>query len=876
MRTRRQYRTALIFLLFLLFSMIVTTRVYADDETKVAVKLEGRFYELPDNKAYSFGTFKPTEVMSYGKPAVGELVMRGTINKSEPRNGMSAYGVTGNVTFTYTYENNVTDSKREGWYITSDREKKVINKKLDTDILHGALIIQKSYDGAHFEDVTNPVCDFFNQETQGVELYSSSGEDISRGVYYRFIIAYKTVIHDGGFIPTKLRHMEVYDCYVVENSGIISVHNLSLNEEMIENEEYSQESLKHGETLLDQSVTRDGFQIESFSSSYEVKVQKENEDAVIADSSMKFTEDGKYIITTKTKLGKKTEQTIYVFSGGHDRGYATYFGNGFVQGERVFRDGIIPTYARGSKVQILKVGNGVPPLNGSLVDIKTGQTVYSFSGRRDLQSFSLEPGEYKADLYNGDRNAVGSIYHYTFSFKVIDEDANPYVNYHILQTREELKDLSTKHYEVAYPTTLGGFVFVCFDLNSYDEALKYAREIEARFVEKASDGGFYYKSEDNPNHKVKYVDRSELTRVSEKYAKSNVEIDYFNPLDKFTYQTYDNNLLECLEDINTSESIKVFPSQDEKEKMIDRSYYLNDFTFTKAADYDVVAVVAESKNSGEDIPINLDRPVDEQLKETSRYKITESNIYGRIRTYDAVYVNECQTKSVWNIKNSGEESTLEVSAEAMQDENKLHVTADSAYVTDISNEYDEWAIVTIKAPGVYSFENKCLVSELKNLELDKAGSYQICFIDRLGNSYELDIDISGKYDIQNKQKFTHTYAEFYNLLHTNQQDVREDYMDLSVLAEEQKAEEQRKKEESEFESTATAQEGTSGELSNGNDSPKQKSGSKGVMILFGIVAICGAAFFFFKKNGPDSEKLMLTDSGGNQKSDEDEKDESEK
>jgi len=876
MRARKKYRTALILLLFLLFSVTVTTRVYADDETRTSVTLEGRFYEMPDNKAYSFGTSMPTEAMSYGKPAAGKLVMRGTINKSEPRNGMSTYGVIGKVTFTYTYENNITDSKRENWYITSDREKKVINKKLDTDILHGALIIQKSYDGAHFEDVTNPVCDFFNQETQGVELYSSSGEDISRGIYYRFIIAYKTVIHDGGLLPAKRRHMEVYDCFVVENSGIISIHNLSLNEEMIENEEYSQESLKHGETLLDQSVTRDGFQIESFSSSYEVKVQKDNEDAVIADSSMKFTEDGKYTITTKTKLGKKREQTIYVFSGGHDKGYATYFGNGFVQGERVFRDGNIPTFARGSKVQLLKIGNSVPPLNGNLVDIKTGKSVYSFSGRRDLQSFSLDPGEYKADLYNGDKNAVGSIYHYAFSFKVIDEDADPYVNYHTLQTREELKDLSTKHYEVAYPTTLGGFVFVCFDLNSYDDALKYAREIEARFVEKASDGGFYYKSEDNPNHKVKYVDRSELTRVSEKYAKSNVEIDYFNPLDTFTYQTYDNNLLECLEDINTSESIKVFPSQDEKEKMIDRAYYLNGFTFIKAADYDVVAVAAESKSSGEDIPISLGKPVDEQLNETSRYKITESNIYGRIRTYDAVYVNECQTKSVWNIKNGGEESALEVSAKTMQDENRLHITADSAYVTDISNEYDEWAIVTIKAPGIYSFENKCLVSELKNLELDKAGSYQICFIDRLGNSYELDIDISGRYDIQNKQKFTLTYAEFYNHLHTNQQDIREDYMDLSVLAEEQKAEEQRKKEELELESTASAHDSTQEESSNGNDSQKQKSGSKGLMILFGIAAVCGAVVFRFKKKEPDSERLMLTDSGDNQRSDEDEKDETHK
>ena len=345
-------------------------------------------------------------------------------------------------------------------------------------------------------------------------------------------------------------------------------------------------------------------------------------------------------------------------------------------------------------------------------------------------------------------------------------------------TADRLEDLQSKHYEVTYQTTGGGYIYVCFSLDSYEEALRYAREIEGRFVEEASDGGFYYKAEENPNRKVKYYDKIELTRVRENYAKQNVEINYFNAQDSFTYQTYDDNLLECLEQLSLTESIKVFPSQDEKEKLFDRTPYINNFTFIQATEYDVVKVEAECEADGQAYELQFGIPVSKQLTVSSRYHITETNSYGRTTVYDAYFIAGCQTAMTWNIVKDGVESSRNI---ALSDDGAV-IDADTAYVSAIDNGLDSWAIVTVKAPDVYSFEIKCLALEFNNLEFTKSGTYEIEFIDRLGNSYNISLVISGEAAQSDMKPFTVSYATFYNNLYLNKKDTSEDICALSEIS----------------------------------------------------------------------------------------------
>ena len=758
--------------------------VSATEETK-EFKIQGVCYEVKDNNNYKYQDAEAVNKMSFGKEAVGSLYVKGVNLSEDTYNGVKAYGTTGNVTFSYVYDNTLLNASKDNWHIVSDKTKKVAGEKLDADILNGTIIIQKSYDGKTYENAVNPVVNFFDGKTSGKELYKSSGEDTCKGVYYRIIVAYKTEKCSGAFLwidqYDKKRHIEVYDLFVVENSGVISVHNLSVDEELLEMEDYSQELIKKGETLIDGSVTRDGFQIESFTDSYTITVKKDSNQGVIAKSGDKFTSDGKYTITVKTLLGDTKSQTVYVFSGGNDKGYSTYFGENLVQAERVFREGDFPTYARGGQVHVNNVSASVPVLNGYIVDALTDEVVFELDGTRNEQTFLLVPGTYTAVLYNTSLDDAGSFYQYNFTFNVIDEESAPYVNYNNLCSSERLEDLQTKHYEVAYQTTGGGYIYVCFALDSYEEALNYAREIEGRFVESATDGGFYYKAEENPNRKIKYYDQIELTKVRDIYAKQNVEINYFNAADLFSYRTYNNDLLNCLEELSISESIKVFPSQEEKEKLISRTPFINNFTFIQASDYDVVSISALHNETGEIYEIEFGVPVDNQLTESGVYTITETNSYGKTRVYDATFLTECQTQMVWTVVKDEVESVVEIVPENATKGEPLLIEADSAYITKIENLYDEGAIVTVKAPGVYSFEIKCLASEFLNLEFRKAGEYEISFIDRIGNMYKILLVISGDMEYNAMQASTASYTTFYNSIYLNKKDDVEDFYELSDI-----------------------------------------------------------------------------------------------
>lgn len=769
------------FISFLMATIIsFSVSVYAND----SMKIKGSLYEMTTKIDYEYEGLVPLTVTQSEHDFAGELVISGKDILESKYEGTLAYGASGNVSFSFNYD--VEPDNGNGWHIVEDKEKNVLGRKLDDNILRGAMFIEKSKDGVNYEDAVNPTLDFFNSETSGITLYSTSGEDISNGIFLRFIFTYKVDKVDGKYLylidkKDHSRIVEVYDFYVVENSGVISIHNLSTNEELLKSDEYSQELLKHGETLVDGSVTRDGFSIEQFANSYEITVQKNDEKVKLYKAGEKYTEDGKYVITVNTKLNKKISKTIYVFKGGNDKGYSTYFGDGLVQAERVFRDGQVPTYARGGQIHINEINQSIPALNVIVTNLEDNSTLYSVKSVRSEQTVALAPGRYRVKISNGDNEKAGSTYCYTFKFDVIDEESAPYVNSYKLFNTEQIEDIQSKHYEVSYQTTSGGYIYVCFSLDSYDEALDYARDIEGRFVEEAEDGNYYYKAIDNANVKVKYYDKTELTAAREYYAKQNVEISYFNVLDKFTYQTYENNLLECLEDLNITESIKVFPSQNEKDKLIQRVPYLNGFTFIQASDYDVISVEAQNVKTGVISEIKLGRPVNEQLSESAVYHIKETNLYGKTKEYNASYMAECNTTMTWFVQKDGNERHIDIN----NSDDGMVIEADSAYVKSITNEYDDWAIVTIKAPDVYSFEIKCLASEFVNLRFAKKGIYELQFVDRLGNSYVVKLNISGNCVDKEDVFGTLTYTEFYNSLYNNGKDTREDFVELEELIKEQ-------------------------------------------------------------------------------------------
>lgn len=751
------------------------------------IEIVAKSYELGMDNNYNFSSATEVETMSYGKKQLGVLSISGEITDISIYREKTAYGLADNsqVSFSYSYDGAFQTDVKENYNLRADEGTVIDEYTLSGSIGKGVLLVQKSSDGYTWVNAANPVTNFYETNKSGkIDFYTTDGNDVAQGTYYRVILAYKIGKKTGtsGILFWKedvfedKRYVELYEFYLVVNSGTISIHNLTVDESILpELDGFSQEEIKRGETLTNESMTTKGFSIDKLGTSYLIKVSKDGDAGKIVDDGAEFTENGKYTIKVITKLDKQLTHTVYVFNGGKDKGYSTYFGESIIDGNRVYRDGDYPTYAKNTSIKINNISEFIPILSGTITNLTTNESI-SLNGSREEQNYVLSAGLYSAEFVTSTSDS-GSLYSYKVKFNVIDENSSPYINFNKLSNLDRLSDYYSKHYEVVYPTTAGGYIYVCFSIDSYDEALKYAYEIEKRFIEKADDGK-YYKSIENPNKKIKYINDIELTDALNYYAEKNVEYDYFNPKDLFTYRTFDNDLLNqlgSLESISISESIKVFPSKEEKQKIYDRQLFINDFEFINAFDYDVVSVKAYCHKNSQTYNIEFNKNVSNQLTVSSKYTITEINIYGDEVSYDVYYINENQTKSNWDISYNGEKSKLEISSKDLV-ENKIEITADSVTLTSIVNEFDRCAIVTVKAPSVYSYELKCMTIEMKNFNLYKKGSYEFTFIDRLGNSYQIIFNITGKsryIDVINNET-VYSYTNLYNTIYIQQKDESEE------------------------------------------------------------------------------------------------------
>lgn len=737
-------------------------------------------YELEDGSKYDISEQAPVEEMSFGKASIGSLTISGNINDTTSYNNVTAYGVEkGSVSFSYVYDGSMLDTEDTDWHLIDDNDKKFGDRKLSEKMKKGLLIIQrKPFGSDEWEDIGNPIVNVLADNPNGLmNFYTTDGSDLANGCYYRITLAYRTKVEAGKykigpvttFFPETItkKNVEQYTFFACMNNGVISIHNLSASIEHSVTDEYSLEVMRRAETLTDGATTVGGFSIDKLGSSYDVSVNGRP-----ANDGARFTANGLYTINVKTKLGREISHQVYVFNGNSDHGVSTYFNNTLVQGERVFRDGQYPTYAAGAKAVIKPVSNSIPSLTGTIKNISTDNTIVINPSVRSEQVFALDEGTYKADLYSGEITS-GTVFHYTFNFIVIGEDSKPSVNYNALMNADRLCDLNTKHYEVAYQTTAGGYIFVCFE--NYDDAFAYAYEIEKRFIEIVGDN-LYYKSAENENVKERYEtasaeDRIRLTGVINYYARQNVEIAYFNASEEFSYRTLDNEeMLQDLEALSLDDSVKIFPSEAEKQKLRADKTYLNDFKFMHVEDYDVVSVEAQCKNNGKTYLIEFNTPIEDQLTVSSEYIITETNEYGNQNTYSTWYLADNATVSVWTRGYNGQEYQESIS-ESNSVGGKIELTGDYLRLDSISNEYDENAMVTIKAPGIYTFDIRCLASELQGLTLYKRGQYQIIFSDIVGHEYKLIVNITG---MTSKDEAISgsgiTYSDFYNDLYLNDKD----------------------------------------------------------------------------------------------------------
>jgi len=694
--------------------------------------------------AFKFSGVTPVTKLAHGATSVFDITLTGQFSQTSDGNGAQVYNLArGGARVSFVYAGKMLSDSNKNWRIAKTNASQIDGAKIDATIGKGILLVQYSTNGKDYNDTCLLIANVFEDNPRGIESLCELYED----GYYRIIGAYQTEIYSwtnvfGHEYMDTVNNVEVFS-FQLKQEGFAGID--------LEAEGYSMAMLDKGETLTNNATTTRGFIVDKLGTNYTVNINGQS----VSDGHI-VVENGRYDVEVITPLNRTSKMTVYVYRDDDDCGASAYFQSVPISGKRVFNEGTYPTYDASTALRLLSVSDQMPALTGVLTNKDTGEEITIEGTNRAEQTYPLNPGSYHGDFYSGNTES-GSVYHYELNFDVIADDAQPHVNYDNLMSADRLSDKASMFYQVAYQTTRGGYIFVCFaDLQHANE---YAYEIEKRFVE---DG--WYKSLDNPNVKVKYSTSGEglieLTQALYYYAEQNVEIAFFNPAESFTYRTLDDpEQLSNLEALSLPESVKVIPSEEERERMYLRQPFLNGFTFIQAADYDVVEVSAFCKENGQTYPLSFGIPVDDQLSVSSEYIITEKDVYGDTRSYSAVFLTENRTTVLW--ETASDQAT---SIESRFDHNDA-IEVEYIRIVQAQNPLDDNAIVVITPTGSSDRPITCLVSDLPGLTLTQKGTYTFKFYDRIGHSFEQVVRISGGSTSVIPKGTGFSYQELYNKVH---------------------------------------------------------------------------------------------------------------
>ncbi len=173
--------------------------------------------------------------------------------------------------------------------------------------------------------------------------------------------------------------------------------------------------------------------------------------------------------------------TLYVDRMTADETLALYFGNGFIDGKRIYSESQYPVYEGGLTKYVLKsVSGSYQPLYGVITNTTTGNTSSIFASRSGLDGELNEPGEYVVTLNNnptyktnspsGDNKTI------TFRFSIIaNGDApGPTVNRKSLNDslRSSISGVYPKYYGLIYSSAAAGNITLAF--STREAAFRYA------------------------------------------------------------------------------------------------------------------------------------------------------------------------------------------------------------------------------------------------------------------------------------------------------------------------------------------------------------------------------------------------------------------
>ena len=186
-------------------------------------EVDGKLYEFDKGSHYEFSDDISSE-STKNSETYGTFYISGNLKKVETVSGTTAYRVSDdNLVFYYDYKDTKLKAGDKRWHLVDDKSNKVSDlKKLDTDIMKGAIIIQTLSGTGNWitvKTITNAFSDVPNRKDP---IYTATDMQLLNGCKYRVIVVYELAkkIEDRNFLfidTDKIdykKYAEVYKFYI--------------------------------------------------------------------------------------------------------------------------------------------------------------------------------------------------------------------------------------------------------------------------------------------------------------------------------------------------------------------------------------------------------------------------------------------------------------------------------------------------------------------------------------------------------------------------------------------------------------------------------------------------------------------------------------
>ena len=750
-------------------------------------------HNIEDNTGYYLSEQNKASALSSGHNKIGDLKITGDMRKTT-WNGYEAYAVKGgSITFEYKQTWANQNSGGHYWELSEDTETHISGQGVG-EIGDGAILIMKSTNGGASWVKTGAS----SVDVDGERItFTPPANEIKQGVLYKFIAvceAYYSYTYQSGTkkvypsywdapwyihafsgpagvgvwvlangwdepVYDTARHYENFAqqsiVYVASDSAEVGFYSTATDAKDISKEfgDVSTETLeilKKGLSLTDGSVSFKQIKVDKLgNTSFNVTCSYNGGAYTSVSDGTVYKKPGHYRFKVRTSFGTEKITNLYIMDLGNDFGYSQYFGGGFVsQDKRVFsKDSPFPCYMVGTTLNV-SPKNCLPGLYGSIYHYEDGkaiennayETVKSFAGQKSACTLTLDKvGIYCADLYSSNPSACGEVVYYTFYFVVVDDpEYAPKINKELLFSADRPTSVKTKNYSVNFQTAGGGSYIFVFDATEegYKKALEFSESIEYRYIEEFTDKNgkkyYYYKGHGTSGLKERFDSKVEMYAALSQYAVDNVNVAYINNTEAYAVMSFDE-ALKNIENTSIKNDVRVCISDEVRSSLVAEDIILNGYRFYQAAEYECSRVTATGED-GNVYEIPFDTPVEQVLKRTGRYLITEYNWNSTTSYYGVVFENNSVTGEIgYTLTKDFVEDNGVISSSTSD-----VILANSITLTGGHDRYDSQALVEITGVG---YRQVMLLSELDGFVLDELGKYTVSIINRCAYKHSVEIEI---------------------------------------------------------------------------------------------------------------------------------------